>query len=204
MWVCHEEIDSERFDVALIRFPGGGSILARDTDGDGSFESHMAAGNTVSAGGRVWALELDLEGQRLVLRETDQAPVAVGFVAPTFTGPVAGESAKEFDLAQRNGQGTLLVFCHAGCAGCRQLAPTLLDLHEELSALDSLRVVSVVKQSSDATGLDVGWPHVISEAAWSRRHVRMTPTLIFLDADGVIRYRGSHADPTWLDLVRDS
>ena len=201
VWTINDRIDGEPLDLAFLFFSGG-SIIARDSDRDGNYETPVPSTDAIAAGGRAWRFEVDVSTHSVVLRPSDVDPVASGFAAPDFAATIEG-TEELFRLEDRRGHGTLLVFCHPGCAGCQQLIPELAALHEKLGVDDPTRVVGVLRDAAHAKGFPIGWDVVVSDETWQRYHVAPTPTLVYVDGDGVIRYRGDHGDDAWRALLSD-
>lgn len=114
--------------------------------------------------------------------------------APSMNGPtVDGRNA---GLASVAGKPALIVFWASWCGPCRREAPLVAALAKSYGDRLGLLAVNAGEDSSTARAaaeaLGMTWPVLLDmDGAISRAyHVEALPTLLVLDADGIIRYRG--------------
>ncbi len=120
----------------------------------------------------------------------------MGDKAPDFQ--LAGLDGAQLTLADLHGSPAVLVFWTAWCPVCKEEAPHLNALSEKYGP-QGVRVVGVNIQDSPARtegGIkDFGIRYRVvrdADASVSRRYkVTGTPTVIFLDRNGVVRYFGN-------------
>lgn len=203
LWKARFDLGGEVLALGALRF-GLSSIGFADDDLDGVYESFITPDNPIWLAGRAWDLDIDFRTRSALLRATDRAPVAAGFAAPCLD---AGdlESGEPVPLIVE-GNTTVLLFCHPECAGCKLIGDALTDLRDTYDD-DSVRWLSVGRTPREALdNRDLVCPtydHVVSDEAWSAYAVRPTPTLIVIDADGVITYRGPGAGGESDTLLRN-
>ncbi len=142
--------------------------------------------------------------------ETVAAPPAAesGGPAAAKVGTAVGDSAPEFQLAQQDGspvspralrgRPAVLVFWTAWCPSCKEEAPHINELAAKYEP-QGVRVVGINIQDSPARlagGVkDFGIKYGVAsdaDASVARRYkVIGTPTVVFLDKQGVVRYFGN-------------
>jgi peroxiredoxin len=121
---------------------------------------------------------------------------AVGDAAPDFQ--LAGLDGAQLKLADLHGQPAVLIFWTAWCPVCKEEAPHFNQLAAAYEP-QGVRVVGINIQDSPARtegGVkEFGIQYRVvrdSDASMTRRYkVSGTPTIIFLDRDGVVRYFGN-------------
>lgn len=121
---------------------------------------------------------------------------AVGDTAPDFQ--LAGLDGAQLKLADLHGQPAVLIFWTAWCPVCKEEAPHFNALAATYEP-QGVRVVGINIQDSPARtegGVkDFGIQYRIvrdPDASVTRRYrVAGTPTIIFLDRSGVVRYFGN-------------
>ncbi|HEX7316473.1 MAG TPA: TlpA disulfide reductase family protein [Pyrinomonadaceae bacterium] len=125
-----------------------------------------------------------------------------------MVGTALGETAPEFQLAQQDGspvspqllrgQPAVLVFWTAWCPSCKEEAPHVNELAAKYEP-QGVRVVGINIQDSPARlagGVkDFGIKYGVAsdaDASVARRYkVVGTPTIVFLDKQGVVQYFGN-------------
>ncbi len=121
---------------------------------------------------------------------------AVGDTAPDFQ--LAGLNGEQLKLADLHGQPAVLIFWTAWCPVCKEEAPHFNALAAKYEP-QGVRVVGINIQDSPARtegGVkDFGIKYRVvrdPDASVTRRYrVAGTPTIIFLDRSGVVRYFGN-------------
>jgi len=121
---------------------------------------------------------------------------AVGDNAPDFQ--LAGLDGAQLKLADLHGQPAVLIFWTAWCPVCKEEAPHLNALAAKYEP-QGVRVVGINIQDSPARtegGVkEFGIQYRVvrdADASVTRRYkVAGTPTIIFLDHNGVVRYFGN-------------
>lgn len=201
LWQLTIASGNESLDVGILRI--GQGITFGDADGDGVFETYMPPGNSVSLGGRFWELVFDFGTRAARLVPTDQVPVATGYEAPTAEGTQL-ETEERVDLVA-DGAVTVLVFCSANCHGCRQIADSLEAVSARFVGNSAVRLISVARSADEARGcresVCPSFTHVVAPKAWEVYAVTPTPTIVVVDKDGIIRYRGPGAGAGTADLL---
>lgn len=128
--------------------------------------------------------------------QSNKIGTAVGDTAPDFQ--LAGLDGAQLKLADLHGQPAVLIFWTAWCPVCKEEAPHF----NQLAAMyepQGVRVVGINIQDSPARtegGVkEFGIKYRIvrdADASVTRRYkVAGTPTIIFLDRNGVVRYFGN-------------
>ncbi len=139
---------------------------------------------------------------------TSSAPVAANTASSNKVGTAVGDTAPDFQLAGLNGeqlkladlhgQPTVLIFWTAWCPVCKEEAPHFNALAAKYEP-QGVRVVGINIQDSVARtegGVkEFGIQYRVvrdPDASVTRRYkVAGTPTIIFLDRNGVVRYFGN-------------
>lgn len=139
---------------------------------------------------------------------TSSAPVAANAAPSNKIGTAVGDTAPDFQLAGLNGeqlklvdlhgQPAVLIFWTAWCPVCKEEAPHFNALTAKYEP-QGVRVVGINIQDSPARtegGVkDFGIKYRVvrdPDASLTRRYkVAGTPTIIFLDRNGVVRYFGN-------------
>jgi peroxiredoxin len=140
---------------------------------------------------------------------------------PAVRGAAVGNLAPEFQLTQTNGasvsldslrgQPVVIVFWTAWCPFCKEEAPRINDLAAKYEPR-GVRVLGINIQDSEARtagGIrDFGIKYQVArdaDASIAKAYqVQGTPTIIFLNKDGIVRYNGNElpADyPAQLDAL---
>lgn len=152
-----------------------------------------------------------------------QGPPAVPAAAPP-TSPRVGSKAPALSLLpvggkvpvtleQFRGKPTLVVFWATWCGYCKREMPLLKQLSDDYVA-KGFRVVTVTPPSRQ-TEQDVAMYQMNEQlpfiVLWDPQNKAMQdwaitafPTNFLIDADGVVRYRGSVIDDTVVQLVREA
>lgn len=121
---------------------------------------------------------------------------AVGDTAPDFSLPKLDNTS--VSLADLKGQPAVLIFWTAWCPVCKEESPHFNELAEQFEP-KGVRVLGINIHDSVARtegGVkEFGIRYAVArdeDAGVTRRyHVAGTPTIIFLDRDGVVRYFGN-------------
>lgn len=191
LWRASFEHDGELLELGALQF-GAGGIRFADNDLDGVFETFVVQDSPIWLAGRAWDLELDFGSRSARLVPVDRTPVTAGFEAPRVEARALGNN----DVVPLvvDGRTTVLLFCHSGCAGCKVLAGPITDLRGEYTGDEAVRFLSVGRTFEQAAAnqsvICPTYEHVVSDEAWSAYAVRPTPTLVVVDAEGMITYRG--------------
>ena len=128
--------------------------------------------------------------------QSNKIGTAVGDTAPDFQ--LAGLDGAQLKLVDLHGQAAVLIFWTAWCPVCKEEAPHFNQLAATYEP-QGVRVVGINVQDSPARtegGVkEFGIKYRVvrdSDASMTRRYkVTGTPTIIFLDRNGVIRYFGN-------------
>jgi thiol-disulfide isomerase/thioredoxin len=149
---------------------------------------------------------------------------AMGLLALTsaFPGTAVGQPADNFNLlpveggksvslAQFKGKPTLVVFWATWCGPCKREIPQLKDLHREF-APKGLQMVSVAidfretKEDVERFRTSNALPYMVLWDAGNKASelygVEGVPTVLLLDKQGIIRYRGHQIRDELLDLLK--
>ncbi|MGI8733724.1 MAG: TlpA family protein disulfide reductase [Pyrinomonadaceae bacterium] len=129
-------------------------------------------------------------------RATAKVGTAIGDTAPDFQ--LASIGGAPISLADLHGQPAVLVFWTAWCPVCREEAPHFNDLAAQYESL-GVRVLGINIQDSLArteSGIkDFGIRYAVvrdADAGVARLYkVTGTPTIVFLDRQGTVRYFGN-------------
>ena len=128
----------------------------------------------------------------------ETAGASVGAPLPAFSARLLGGG--EVDDASLAGQPALLVFWRTGCPYCSRFMPGVERLWRRHGDR-GLQVVGIsfddhgdVREARDQLGLSFALADG-GEAAAGALGVRQVPTWFFVDADGVVRFRGTSSDP---------
>jgi thiol-disulfide isomerase/thioredoxin len=138
---------------------------------------------------------------------------ASAFTLPSqvLRAPLSDTAGRSLVLADElaSGKRVTLVFWQAWCAPCRAEAPALVAASRKYSNLEIIGVVSGPDEAVDAAELeraidelDLPYRNVRDRALDLTRalDVRGTPTIVVLDAQGRVLYRG-HRSPDWDALL---
>ncbi len=147
-------------------------------------------------------------GRRTEIVAPPPSVVASDSASPAKVGTAVGDSAPDFQLAQQDGapvspqdlrgQPAVLIFWTAWCPTCKEEAPHFNALAAQYES-QGVRVVGINIQDSPARlagGVrDFGIKYPVAsdaDAAVARRYkVVGTPTIVFLDKQGVVQYFGN-------------
>lgn len=139
----------------------------------------------------------ELANERATAATEEQQPGAnVGDVAPDFKlNQVKGQT---ISLADLRGHPAVLVFWTSWCPICKAEAPSFNRLARRHQA-SGIRVLGIniqeIEKRTRAGIKDFGIRYSVArdeDASMARRYqVTATPTVIFLDASGVIKYRST-------------
>lgn len=147
-------------------------------------------------------------GGRTEIAPTSTAVEPAGASSAAKVGTAVGETAPDFQLARQDGsqvspqalrgRPAVLVFWTAWCPTCKEEAPHINELAAKYEP-QGVRVVGINIQDSPARlagGVkDFGIKYAVAsdaDASVARRYkVVGTPTIIFLDGQGVVRYSGN-------------
>ncbi len=204
LWQLTITSGNESLDLGVLRFGQQGVGFA-DADDDGIFETFMAPGNPIALGGRFWQLDLEFESRTAHLVRSKRAPIDAGYEAPKAEGTRL-ETQDRVDLTTDDVT-TVLVFCNAGCRGCRLIAESLEAVSDRFADSDVVRLISVGRSAEESRGcresVCPSFLHVVSPNAWEAFAVTPTPTIIVVGPDRMIRYRGPGAGKRTADLLFD-
>lgn len=191
VWTTQLRHGDESVAIGSLWFGTGLTFL--DTDDDGIFETYWDLKAPRALGGRFWTLTLDFPERRATLGETDQPPISAGFAAPSVRAVDLG-SGLPIDLPSP-GTVTLLLFCHAKCAGCIAMVDALASLSSAFAQHDDVRLVCVHNAIEEAEAcvatICPSFEHAVAAQAWDVFAVTPTPTFIVVGRDGTILFRGS-------------
>jgi peroxiredoxin len=130
--------------------------------------------------------------------EREAAPGAVGMALPAFeVDRLDGGTLTGADL---EGRPALLFFFATWCPYCKRLAPGIERTWQRYGER-GLRVVAVSFREDGSVEAwrreqDVSFEIAVEgDAAAAALGVRGTPTWLFVDADGIVRFRGASSDP---------
>ncbi|HSI93633.1 MAG TPA: TlpA disulfide reductase family protein [Jiangellaceae bacterium] len=136
--------------------------------------------------------------------------------APEFGGPLLGDENSEFDLADTVGDVVVLNVWGSWCPPCRQEAPALQAVHEELVAEGVQFVgVNVRDNTTDALAFEeqfgVTYPSVVDSDGRRLLAFRDTmppnaiPTTLVIDREGrlAVRVLGAITETSLRDLITD-
>lgn len=129
---------------------------------------------------------------------TASEPAAVGVPLPAFTlERLGGGEVSEADLA---GHPALVVFFDTACPYCKRLAPGIERTWQRYGE-QGLRVLAISFREQGnvqawRTDNEVSFDIAIDgDAVAAAFGATSTPTWFFVDAEGVVRFRGTSADP---------
>jgi peroxiredoxin len=149
-----------------------------------------------------------IAGCTLNNRKTDATSETAPSGSSEIIGTAIGNTAPDFQLAKMDGasvslndlkgQPSVIVFWTAWCPVCREEAPHINQLASQYEPR-GVRVIGINIQDSQArteSGIkDFGIQYAVArdpDASVTRRYnVKGTPTVIFLDKFGVVRYYGN-------------
>jgi len=138
-------------------------------------------------------------------RKTAEAPAGAGGAT---SGTAVGNLAPQFQLVQTDGaqvsldslrgRPAVVVFWTAWCPFCKEEAPHINELAAQYEAR-GVRVLGINIQDSEARTAggvrEFGIRYAVARDADARiaklYKVQGTPTVIFLDKDGIVRYNGN-------------
>jgi peroxiredoxin len=167
----------------------------------------MKSWKTVLLLGVALSVSAIVMGYSLANRGVDSASASAATSVPGI-GTSIGDTAPDFQLervdgapvtlADLHGQPAVIVFWTAWCPVCREEAPHINELAAQFEPR-GVRVLGInVKDSQARTeaGIkDFGILYTVlrdADAATARRYkVTGTPTVVFLDKEGVVRYFGN-------------
>jgi cytochrome c biogenesis protein CcmG/thiol:disulfide interchange protein DsbE len=136
-------------------------------------------------------------------RKTTEAPAggtavgtAVGNLAPQFQ--LVQTDGAQVSLDSLRGRPAVVVFWTAWCPFCKEEAPHINELSAQYEA-KGVRVLGINIQDSEARTAggvrEFGIKYAVARDADARiaklYKVQGTPTVIFLDKDGIVRYNGN-------------
>jgi cytochrome c biogenesis protein CcmG/thiol:disulfide interchange protein DsbE len=140
---------------------------------------------------------------------TAWAGVNVDQQADDFTlSPALG--GKPVSLSQFKGKPTVVVFWATWCPPCRREVPILKELHQKYSpkGLQMLAVAVSFRETRDQVvqfANDYELPYTVlwdqDNAVSEHYGVQGIPTVLFIDPQGVIRFRSHSVDGTFATLV---
>lgn len=158
--------------------------------------------------GLSFSISAVLIGYSLTSRKADSASAIAVESGGTPVGTSIGDIAPDFQLtkidggevglADLRGQPAVIVFWTAWCPVCREEAPRINELAAQFEPR-GVRVLGInIKDSqarTEAGVRDFGIRYQVArdaDATVARRYrVSGTPTIVFLDNDGVVRYFGN-------------
>ncbi|MBI4470120.1 MAG: TlpA family protein disulfide reductase [Acidobacteria bacterium] len=160
----------------------------------------------------VLAGSVALVGRKAVSRDSE-TPTSAPSTEPT-TGAAVGNRAPDFQLARSDGttvtntdlkgHPALLVFWTAWCPVCKEEAPHInaLAARYEPRGVQVLGINIMDSEARTGSGIkDFGIRYPVvrdTDASVARRYrVMGTPTIVFLDRMGVIRYVGNGLPPDY-------
>lgn len=135
-------------------------------------------------------------GRAVAATPKQQADANVNDAAPEFQ--LQQENGQTISLADLRGHPAVIIFWTSWCPICKAEAPEFNRLMRRHRA-SGIRVLGINIQESEKrtrAGIkDFGIRYPVArdgDASMARRYqVSATPTVIFLDAEGVIKYRGT-------------
>lgn len=127
---------------------------------------------------------------------TPKVGTAVGDIAPDFQ--LVRQDGSQVSPQELRGQPAVLVFWTAWCPSCKEEAPHINELAAKYES-QGVRVVGINIQDSPARLIggikDFGIKYAVAsdaDASVARRYkVVGTPTVVFLDKQGVVKYFGN-------------
>ena len=142
------------------------------------------------------AFTFDLASARAVQQARRQAGANVGDAAPEFQ--LQQVNGQTISLADLRGHPAVIIFWTSWCPICKAEAPEFNRLTRRYRA-SGIRLLGInVQESKSRTragikDFGIRYPVALdTDANVARRYqVASTPTVIFLDAEGVIKYRGN-------------
>lgn len=131
-----------------------------------------------------------------VVEAAPQRGTEVGDIVPEFE--LTKTDGTNVSLADLRGNAAVIVFWSTYCSACREEAPLLNKLAADYAA-QNVKVLGINVDSSDARlneGIEdfqIRYETVRDPGTKIARSYRVTgtPTVIFLDKNGVVRYHGS-------------
>lgn len=155
-------------------------------------------------------ISLDTEGSTVANATSDaaseRAGTAIGETAPGFQLTLT--DGVPISLSDLRGQPAVIVFWTAWCPACKEEAPRINKLAGQFEPL-GVRVLGINIQDSlvraEAGIKDFGIRYPVArdpDASIARRYkVTGTPTIVFLDHNGVVRYIGNELPQDYPDRL---
>lgn len=125
------------------------------------------------------------------LPRTQSAPL-VGSVAPEFR--LSGPDGQSVALSEFRGNPLVLVFWTAWCPLCKEEIPKLNDIHRSGVPVLGVNLMESAKRVRSAVEKEPIRYRVVLDFDGSvgrTYHVKGTPTVLILDANGIIKYYGN-------------
>jgi thiol-disulfide isomerase/thioredoxin len=122
----------------------------------------------------------------------------------------AASGGQTISLSKQKGNPTLVVFWATWCPPCRREIPTLKDLHKKYGpkGLQVLAIALNYRETRDDVvrfQKEYELPYTVlwdeGNAVADKYGVSGIPTVVLVDPDGVIRYRGNQIDDSMLALL---
>jgi thiol-disulfide isomerase/thioredoxin len=146
--------------------------------------------------------------------------MSLGFLAAAVACPDSGQPAQDFSLqpvgggksvalSQMKGKPTLVVFWATWCPPCRREIPVLKEMYVKYGTKLNLLGVAVnyrqtekdVARFSEANSLQYTVLWDAENKAADNYCVSGIPTVVLVDPEGVIRFRGGHISESLVDLL---
>jgi len=133
-----------------------------------------------------------LPGERLILKETDKAPVDAGYPAPEFNAAVWG-SERSFRLSEHRGKTVVLTFWSPLCSGSKAEAALYDRLARDFTGDDRIRFIASIKEAGPLQAYLKDHPHafihVVGLELWDTYGVTAPFVTFLIDSSGRITKR---------------
>lgn len=131
---------------------------------------------------------------------------AVGEIAPDFL--LTATDGTQLSLADRHGKPVVLVFWSAYCVSCKEEAPKINQLVEEFKS-KNVEIIGINIGESEARTAEgirefpIKYKVVRDEGRKITQSYKVlgTPTVIFLDKKGIVRYNGNELPQNSADFL---
>ncbi len=196
-WRTNIFLSKDTLDIAVLRVLPDYPIMFVDSDRDGTYDRGFDVRSEIlPVGGKFYEIQIDFPAESVMLLETEQQPVDVGYSAPLFDGRI-WQAQSHFKLAEQQGKVTFLLFGHPDCGGTTKCMPSLTKMRNEFVSSENIKFISISRDSSEVmkyhSKYDFQFESIIDSEIWQEYGAIITPTIFIIDGNGIIRHRKSGA-----------